>query len=97
MKQIKPVREKIVVKPHDAETTTASGIVIPDTAAEKANTGEVIAVGSGRVLNDGTVLEPVLKAGDKVLFVPNAGYEFESEGEKYLSLTEAEIIARIEE
>lgn len=97
MKQIKPVREKIVVKPHDAETQTRGGIIIPDTAKDRANQGEVVAVGSGRILNDGTEIQPVLKPGDQVLFIPEVGYEFEHNGERLLSLTEAEIIARIEE
>lgn len=97
MKQIKPVREKIVVKPRDAETQTAGGIVIPDTAKDRANQGEVVAVGPGRLLDDGTEIQPVLKPGDQVLFIPDVGWEFEHNDDKLLSLTEAEIIAKIEE
>ncbi len=95
--KLKPIYDKIVVKRmEEKEQRTASGIIIPDTAKEKPQVGEIIAVGDGKVLSNGQVQKPVVKAGDKVLFNKYAGSEVELDGEKYLVMSEDEVLAIIE-
>jgi len=85
---IKPLHDRVVVKPAEAETKTASGIIIPDTAKEKPQRGEVVAVGAGK--KD----EPVtVKAGDMVLYGKYAGTEIQIEGTEYLIMRESDIFA----
>lgn len=95
--KLKPIHDKIVVKRmEEKEQRTASGIIIPDTAKEKPQVGEVIAVGDGKVLSSGQVVALKVKPGDKVLFNKYAGTEVELDGEKYLVMSEDEVLAIIE-
>ena len=95
MFSIKPLHEKVVVERMDAETKSAGGILIPDTAKEKPMKGTVIAVGPGRVLESGEVKALDVKKGDKVLFGGYAGSEVKVDGKDYLILSENEILAVI--
>jgi chaperonin GroES len=96
MATLKPLRDKIVVERSEAEEKTSGGIVLPDTAKDKPKQGVVISVGPGRVLDNGKILEPQVKKGDKVLFGSFAGTEVKIEGKEYLILSESEILAIIE-
>jgi len=95
MFSIKPLHEKVVVERMDAETKSAGGILIPDTAKEKPMRGTVIAVGPGRVLDTGEVKALDVKKGDKVLFGGYAGSEVKLDGKDYLIVNESEIFAVI--
>ena len=95
MFSIKPLHEKVVVERMDAETKSAGGILIPDSAKEKPMKGTVIAVGPGRVLESGEVKALEVKKGDKVLFGGYAGSEVKVDGKDYLILSENEILAVI--
>jgi chaperonin GroES len=90
--KLQPLTDRLVVKPLDAETVSKSGIVIPDTAKEKPQEGEVIAVGPGRVDKDGKRIEMEVKKGDKVLFGKYAGDEFKLEGIEYKIIREDEVL-----
>ncbi len=94
--KIKPLQDRILVKRLAGEEKTASGIIIPDNAKEKPMEGKVIAVGNGKVLNDGKVHKPDVKAGDKVLFGKYAGTEVKIDGEEHLILREDDILGVIE-
>ncbi|KHL18518.1 chaperonin GroES [Mumia flava] len=94
---IKPLEDRIVVKILDAEQTTASGLVIPDTAKEKPTEGEVLAVGPGRFNEDGDERIPVdVKVGDKVIFSKYGGTEVKFDGEEFLILSARDVLAVIE-
>ncbi|WP_088287436.1 co-chaperone GroES [Kineosporia sp. A_224] len=94
---IKPLEDRIVVKPLDAEQTTASGLVIPDTAKEKPQEGEVLAVGPGRFDDDGDKRIPLdVKVGDKVLYSKYGGTEVKYGGEEFLILSARDVLAVIE-
>ena len=93
MANIRPVGDRVVVKPAAKEEVTKSGIVIPDTAKEKPQEGVVIAVGSGRLLDNGERAAIDVHEGDRVLFAKYGGTEFKLEGEEYLVLKESDIIA----
>ena len=95
MFSIKPLNEKVVVERMDAETKSAGGILIPDSAKEKPMKGTVIAVGPGRVLESGEVKALEVKKGDKVLFGGYAGSEVKLDGKNYLIVDESEIFAVI--
>jgi chaperonin GroES len=95
--KLRPLHDRVVVKRIEAERKTASGIVIPDTAGEKPDQGEVLAVGSGKILDDGKVRPMAVKVGDKVLFGKYAGQSVKVEGEELLVLREDDIMAVIEE
>ena len=95
MFSIKPLHEKVVVERMDAETKSAGGILIPDSAKEKPMKGTVIAVGPGRVLESGEVKALEVKKGDKVLFGGYAGSEVKLDGKNYLIVDESEIFAVI--
>ncbi|GCE47421.1 chaperonin GroES [Thermosporothrix hazakensis] len=95
MANIRPVGDRVVVKPAAKEEVTKSGIVIPDTAKEKPQEGTVIAVGSGRLLDNGDRAPIQVKEGDRVLFAKYGGTEFKLEGEEYLVLKESDILAII--
>ena len=95
MSSFKPLHEKVVVERMDAETKSAGGILIPDTAKEKPMRGTVIAVGPGRVLDSGEVKALDVKKGDKVLFGGYAGSEVKLDGKDYLIVNESEIFAVI--
>ncbi len=93
---IRPLHDRIILKRTEQETTSAGGIVIPDSAAEKPIKGEVIAVGNGKLLDNGERRAPDLKPGDKVLFGKYSGTEVKVDGEEYLVLREEDIMAVLE-
>jgi chaperonin GroES len=94
---IKPLEDRIVVKPLDAEQTTASGLVIPDTAKEKPQEGEVLAVGPGRFDDEGEKRIPLdVKVGDTVLYSKYGGTEVKYSGQEYLILSARDVLAIIE-
>jgi chaperonin GroES len=94
---IKPLEDRIVVKPLDAEQTTASGLVIPDTAKEKPQEGEVLAVGPGRFVDEGEKRIPLdVKVGDTVLYSKYGGTEVKYSGEEFLILSARDVLAVIE-
>jgi chaperonin GroES len=94
---LKPLEDRIVVKPLEAEQTTASGLVIPDTAKEKPQEGEVLAVGPGRFDDAGAKRVPVdVKVGDVVLYSKYGGTEVKYSGEEYLVLSARDVLAIIE-
>jgi chaperonin GroES len=90
--KIQPLADRIVVKVLEAEEVTRGGIVLPDTAKEKPQQAEVVAVGKGKV-SDGKTIAPEVKAGDKVLFGKYSGTEITMEGKEYLILKEEDILA----
>ncbi|MDP9822081.1 co-chaperone GroES [Nocardioides massiliensis] len=91
---IKPLEDRIVVKQVDAEQTTASGLVIPDTAKEKPQEGEVVAVGPGRFNDDGDERVPMdISVGDKVIYSKYGGTEVKYGGEEYLILSARDVLA----
>lgn len=92
---IKPLDDKILVKATEAETTTASGLVIPDTAKEKPQTGSVVAVGEGRVTEQGNRVPTGINEGDTVLFSKYGGTEFNYDGQEYLVLSARDVLAVI--
>ncbi len=91
--KIKPLGEKVLVKRLEAEEVTAGGIVLPDSAKEKPKEGEIIAVGRGRALKDGTYADFTVKVGDKVIFSSYAGTEVKVNGQEYLIMSEDDILA----
>ena len=91
--EVKPIRDRLIVKPIEAETTTASGIVIPDNAKEKPLKGKVLGVGGGRVTDNGAVIPMVVKEGDTVLFGQYAGNAVKINGDEHLVLKEDEVMA----
>ena len=94
--QLKPLADRIVVKKLEAEEKTAGGIVLPDTAKEKPQQAEVLAVGPGRFDEKGTARQPMeVKVGDKVLFAKYSGTEVKIEGVEYIILSERDILAVI--
>ncbi|WP_122156398.1 co-chaperone GroES [Paraburkholderia sp.] len=90
---LRPLHDRVIVKRLDQETKTASGIVIPESAAEKPDQGEVIAVGPGKRDNDGKRIEPDLKVGERVLFGKYAGQQVKVDGTDLLVLREEDIVA----
>ena len=95
MSNIRPLRDRIVVRRQE-ERKSAGGIVIPDTATEKPIIGEVIAVGPGKTLDNGSVLAPTVKVNDKVLFGKYAGTEVELQGEKLIVMREDDVMGVID-
>ena len=93
---IRPLHDRIIIKRFEEENTSAGGIVIPDSAAEKPIKGEVIAVGKGKILENGDVRPLDLKTGDKVLFGKYSGTEVKVEGEDFLVMREDDVMAVIE-
>ncbi len=91
--QLKPLADRVVLKKLDAEEKTSGGIVLPDTAKEKPQQGEILAVGPGRVDDKGTRTPMEVKVGDKVLFAKYSGTEVKIEGVEYLIMTERDILA----
>ncbi len=95
--KIRPLHDRVVVRRSEEETKTAGGIVLPGSAAEKPNTGVVLAVGTGRILDNGDVRAPALKEGDKVVFGPYSGSNtIKIDGEDLLIMSEAEIYGVLE-
>ncbi|MXS80052.1 chaperonin GroES [Nitrosomonas eutropha] len=93
---IRPLHDRVIVKRLEEERKTASGIVIPDTAAEKPDQGEIIAVGKGKAGEDGKIRALEVKVGDKVLFGKYAGQAVKIKGEEFLVMREEDIMGVIE-
>ena len=93
---LKPLGDRVIVKPKAKEEVTRSGIVLPDTAGEKPQEGDVLSVGPGRVLDNGKRVEMEVKSGDTVLFAKYAGTEFKVDGKKLLILKESDLLAIVE-
>ena len=91
--KVKPLSDHIVIKPLEAEEKTAGGILLPDTAKEKSTRGEVIAVGSGRLMPNGRVVKPAVSTGDIVLYSKYAGSEIKIDGKELKIVQESEILA----
>jgi len=91
--KLTPLGDRVVVRPKQKEEMTKSGLVLPDTAKEKPQEGEVIAVGPGRVLDNGNRVAMELKVGQSVLYAKYAGTEFKVEDEEYLILREPDVLA----
>ena len=91
--KLKPLADRVVIKPSPAEEKTKGGIILPDTAKEKPVVGEVVAVGPGKVTEDGKKIAPEVKVGDKVLYGKYSGTEVTVEGEELLIMREADIFA----
>ena len=94
--QLKPIRDRVVIRLVEAETATKSGIIIPDAAVEKPDQGEILATGEGRVTEDGVVIPLEVKTGDRVLFGKNAGQAVKVNGNEYRILKEDDIMAIVE-
>ena len=95
-KKLRPLGDRVVVQPTPGEETTKSGIVIPDTAKEKPQEGTILAVGPGRLLDDGKREQMDLKQGDKVLYAKYGGTEFKLDGEDLLIISHKDILAVVE-
>ena len=93
--KLKPLSDRIVVKAHEAEEKTASGIILPDTAKEKPQMGEVLAIGPGKLNENGTLNKMTLKKGDKVLYGKYSGSEVSIEGEDLMIMRESDILATL--
>ena len=93
--KLKPLDDRVVVEPMDAETTTAGGIVLPDTAKEKSQRGTVVAVGPGRLLDNGERCKVAVGVGDSVLFSKYGGTDIEVEGKDVKILRESDILAKL--
>jgi len=93
---IRPLRDRVVVRRMEEERTTAGGIVIPDSATEKPSTGEILAVGNGKITESGDVRALDVKVGDKIMFGKYSGTEVKVEGEDLLIMREDDVMAVIE-
>ena len=93
---LKPLHDRVVVKPLDQETKSKGGIIIPDTAKEKPQEGEIIAIGPGRILDDGKREAMDVKPGQKVLYAKYAGTEFKVDGDELLILSQKDILAVVD-
>jgi chaperonin GroES len=94
--KMKPLHDRLVVKPLDAETVTKSGIVIPDNATEKPITGKVLSVGNGKVTEEGKTIPLTVKEGDKVMYAKYAGQAVKVDGEELIVLKEDDVLAIVE-
>ena len=94
--KLRPLYDRIIVKRLDQETKTSSGIVIPDAAAEKPDQGEVLAIGNGKSLEDGTVRALTVKVGDRVLFGKYSGQAVKIDGEELLVMREYDVMAVVQ-
>ena len=90
---LKPLSDRIVVEPAEAEEKSSGGIILPDTAQEKPQQGKVVAVGPGKASDAGTIIEMTVKAGDKVLYGKYSGTEITLEGTDYVIMRESDILA----
>ena len=93
---IRPLHDRIIVERLEEETKTASGIIIPDSAKEKPQQGNVVAIGKGKVTEDGKVLPLDVKVGDKVLFGKYAGNDIKLDGKEYLMMREDDVLGVVE-
>jgi len=94
--KIRPLHDRVIVKRVEEERTTESGIVIPDSATEKPDTGEVLAIGTGKILEDGKIKPLDVKVGDKILFGKYSGQTVKIEGEDMLVMKEEDIMGILE-
>jgi len=92
---VHPTRDRVIVRRTQEEKTTASGLIIPDSATEKPSQGEVVAAGTGRVTDNGTTVAMEVSVGDQVLFGQFAGTEIKADGETLLVMSESDIVAII--
>lgn len=97
MSAVKPLYDRVLVKRTESEQKTAGGIILPDSAQEKPQEGEVVAVGKGALKEDGTLVPLEIKAGDKILFAKWSGTEIKLNGEELLIMKESDILATIEQ
>ena len=95
MVKFTPLGERLIVKPLEEEQTTSSGIILPDTAKEKPQEGEVVAVGPGRVTDDGARVPMEVQTGDRIIYSKYAGTEYKDEGQEYLILRESDVLAKV--
>ena len=95
MAKVRPLHDRLLVKRIEETETVKGGIIIPDTAKEKPQEGEVIAVGNGKTLDNGTKVKLDVKAGDKILFGKYSGTDIKIDGEEYMILREDEVLAVI--
>ena len=95
MVKFTPLGERLIVRPLEEEQTTSSGIILPDTAKEKPQEGEVVAVGPGRVTDDGARVPMEVQTGDVIIYSKYAGTEYKDEGEEYLILRESDVLAKV--
>lgn len=93
---VRPLYDRVIVKRIEQQRTTASGIVIPDSAAEKPEQGEIVALGNGRLLQDGTLRTLQLKVGDQVIFGKYAGQSIKVDGEDFLVMREEDVLGVLE-
>jgi chaperonin GroES len=91
--KVKPLEDRVIVKALDAEEKTAGGIIIPDNAKEKPQKGEVVAVGPGKISDEGEKIAMSLKKGDKVLYGKYSGTEITIDGDEYLIMREGDVLA----
>ncbi len=89
---VRPLEDRVLIKQSQAEQTTAGGIVLPDTAKEKPQQGKVVAVGPGKVLDDGTRAEMSVKKGDKILYGKYSGTEIKIDGDEHVILRESDVL-----
>jgi chaperonin GroES len=90
---LKPLADRVVIKPAEAEEVSKGGIILPDTAKEKPQQGEIVAVGPGKIADNGELIKPQVKKGDKVLYGKYSGTEITIEGEEYLIVRESDVLA----
>lgn len=90
---VKPLSDRIIIRPLEAEEKTSGGIIIPDNAKEKPQKGEVIAVGTGKIADNGQTIAMTLKKGDKVLYGKYSGTEVSVDGSEYLIMRESDVLA----
>jgi chaperonin GroES len=91
--KVRPLHDRLLVRRIEEKESVKGGIIIPDTAKEKPQEGEVIAVGAGKILENGTKITPEVKVGDKILFGKYSGTDIKIDGEEYLILREDEVLA----
>lgn len=94
--KVRPLNDRVIVKRVEEEEKTKSGIIIPDTAKEKPQEGEVVAVGNGKILENGQKIPMEVKVGDRVIFGKYAGNEIKIDGEEYLIMREEDILGILE-
>jgi chaperonin GroES len=91
--KLKPLEDRVVVEPKEAEDKTASGIILPDTAQEKPQEATIVAIGPGKASDSGTIVKMTVKVGDKVLYGKYSGSEVTVDGKEYLIMRESDILA----
>ncbi len=95
MVKFTPLGERLIVKPSEEEEITSSGIILPDTAKEKPQEGDVVAVGPGRVTDEGKHVPMELKKGDRIIYSKYAGTEYKDGSDEYLILRESDVLAKV--